>query len=60
MRIQDRRLGLPYYAFLAAILAYIVGIVIMKNQGYLVQAQVDGVTRLQVRAVTCLFLSTTA
>jgi hypothetical protein len=49
VRIQDRRLGLPYDALLAAILAYIVGVVIVQNQGYLVQAEVDGVTRLQAR-----------
>lgn len=49
VRIQDRRLGLLYYAFLAAVTSYIVGVVIIKNEGYLDHADADGVTRLQVR-----------
>ena len=53
VRIQDRRLGLPYYGFLGAIVSYIIGIVILKNQGYLAHADADGVTRLQVRPLCC-------
>lgn len=48
VRIQDRWLGIPYYLFLCGILTYIVGIVIIKNEGYLAHADAGGITRLQV------------
>ncbi len=48
VRIQDRRLGIPYIIFLLAIIGYIIGFVVVRTGGYLAYEGADGVTRLQV------------
>lgn len=49
VRIRDRRLGLTYGLFLAGIIAYVVGWVVLGQKGYMYRGAATGVVRLGVR-----------
>eukprot|EP01138_Halocafeteria_seosinensis_P004396 gb/GECG01004497.1/.p1 GENE.gb/GECG01004497.1/~~gb/GECG01004497.1/.p1 ORF type:complete len:486 (+),score=39.44 gb/GECG01004497.1/:1-1458(+) len=50
VRIRDKRLGLMNLAFMVGIFGYIVGYLVISQQGYKQRGDVIGVTRLQLRA----------
>jgi hypothetical protein len=51
VRIQDKRVGLAYYAFLLCIVGYIVGVTILYQQRYLLLQRPVGAVRVSLQSV---------